>query len=161
MEDGKKYILWVVSKLYIDPEYDMENASANDYVPQEMLSHPANEQKSFMYSITGQPRGVSVFSKYAAPAENVVNPCEEDAQGNYGGCDHICIPKAAVSAGQKERVCRCGIGYELKKAQQQGCYANIQKPPYLVFADVDHALIFQMSLQNEVASESNDLTKKR
>jgi hypothetical protein len=160
MEDGKKWVLWVVTKLYIDPEYDMENASANDYVPQEMLSHPANEQKSFMYSITGQPRGVSVFSKYAAPAENAVNPCEEDAQGNYGGCDHICIPKAAVSAGQKERVCRCGIGYELEKAQQQGCYANIQKPPYLVFADVDHALIFQMSLQNEVASESNDLTKK-
>ena len=157
MQDGKKYMLWVVTKLYINETYDLTNTT-EDYVPQDQLSHPANEQKSFRYSITGRPRGVSVYSKYAAPADNVPNPCGRDANGMYGGCDHICIPKDTTGTA-RQRVCKCGIGYSLSKPQQQGCYANIQKPPYLVFADVDHGLIFQMSLDNENADQ--DTLKKR
>jgi len=72
----------------------------------------------------------------------------------FGGCDHICIPKKSTSTDGKNRVCKCGIGYDLKKPQQVGCYARIQNPPYLVFADVDHGLIFQMSLEKETGEEA-------
>jgi len=35
------------------------------------------------------------------------------------------------------------------------CYPDIEKPPYLIFADVDHGMMFQMSLK----SPQTDLEK--
>ena len=159
MQDGKKYMLWVVTKLYINETY-VTSENSEEYVPQDMLIHPANEQKSFRYSITGRPRGVSVYSQYAAPMEsNPVNHCAVDSNSLYGGCQHICVPKDTASSGGKERVCQCGIGYTLQKPQAQGCYPDIQSPPYLVFADVDHGLIFQMSLVGDQEAETEEEIK--
>lgn len=155
MQDGKKYMLWVVTKLYIDPDYESEELR----VPETSLTNPANEQKSFRYSITGRPRGVAVYSEYASPEKETTNPCEKDTYGMNGGCDHICIPKDNAGSDGRHRVCKCSIGYTIKKAQQMGCYADIQTPPYLVFADVDHRLIFQMSLKNESLTDPALLSK--
>jgi len=55
MQDGKKYMLWVVTKLYVNETYNMADET-EQYIPQDQLTHPANEQKSFRYSITGRPR---------------------------------------------------------------------------------------------------------
>jgi hypothetical protein len=70
-------MLWVVTKLYIDPDYESEELR----VPETSLTNPANEQKSFRYSITGRPRGVAVYSEYASPEKETTNPCEKDTYG--------------------------------------------------------------------------------
>ncbi|CBY14574.1 unnamed protein product, partial [Oikopleura dioica] len=124
------------------------------FMNEEHLKDAANEQKSFRYSLSGRPRSVTVYSPYSTPIEDVpVNPCAEDAYGLQGGCEHICIPSKPPSGATKNRTCMCSIGYTLKKPQQVGCYADFQKAPFLVFADIDHGLIFQMAMNDSLSSE--------
>ena len=68
-------------------------------------------------------------------------------------CEHICIPSKPPSGATKNRTCMCSIGYTLKKPQQVGCYADFQKAPFLVFADIDHGLIFQMAMNDSLSIE--------
>ena len=58
MTEGKKYMMWVVTKKYItDP--DKVDGDEPQYIPEDLLGDPANEQKNFRYSINGRPRGVA------------------------------------------------------------------------------------------------------
>lgn len=58
MTEGKKYMMWVVTKKYItDP--DQVDGDDPQYIPEDLLGDPANEQKNFRYSINGRPRGVA------------------------------------------------------------------------------------------------------
>ena len=75
-----------------------------------------------------------------------------DANNRQGGCEHICIPKFNKATKKQSRVCKCSLGYTIAKPQNTDCYPAITKPPYLIFADVDHGLMFQMSL-NPIDSE--------
>ena len=89
-----------------------------------------------------------VYSKFAAP-ETSNAFCNTDSNNRQGGCEHICIPKG------ENRQCKCSLGYSLAKPQMTDCYPDIEKPPYLIFADVDHGMMFQMSLK----SPQTDLEK--
>ena len=57
MQEGKKYMMWVVTKKY--PKDDTIIVNEQGYIPEANLTNPANEQKNFRYSINGRPRGVS------------------------------------------------------------------------------------------------------
>lgn len=158
MNEGKKYMLWVVTKRYIDEAcFEDDNIKCTDddnMITEEHLKDAANEQKSFRYSLSGRPRSVTVYSPYATPIDDVTeNPCAKDAYGLQGGCEHICIPSKPPKGATKNRTCMCSIGYSLKKPQQVGCYADFQTPPYMVFADIDHGLIFQMKMNDTLTSE--------
>ena len=51
-------MMWVVTKKYItDP--DKVDGDEPQYIPEDLLGDPANEQKNFRYSINGRPRGVA------------------------------------------------------------------------------------------------------
>ena len=90
MAEGKKYMMWVVTKMYAKD--DKVEPDEQGYIAADDLVHPANEQKNFRYSINGRPRGVAVFSQYATtPSTNTA--CNEDSNNRPGGCEHICLPK--------------------------------------------------------------------
>ena len=57
MTEGKKYMMWVVTKKY--PKEDDIEPNEQGYIAEDNLTNPANEQKNFRYSINGRPRGVS------------------------------------------------------------------------------------------------------
>ena len=114
--------------------------------------------QSLTFFITSEQTSSKIFNFYTYPNTFSHSHKIEIFLTRFWSFRNLQVSFVVKSRG-KERVCQCGIGYTLQKPQSQGCYPDIQSPPYLVFADVDHALIFQMSLIGDQEAETEEEIK--